>query len=51
MQDFSIIENDGGSLRDTNRRQDTGELADAYKNPSFGEPNRSTIVDNYKIIK
>jgi hypothetical protein len=51
MQDFSIIENDDGALRDTNRRQDTGELADAYKNPSFGDPNRSTIVANYKIIK
>ena len=51
MQDFSIIENDGGALRDKDRRKGPRELADEYKTPSFGEPERSKIVDNYKIIK
>jgi hypothetical protein len=50
-QDFTIVEDAGGGLRDKDRGSGTGGVAGAYSSPKFGAPQRKTIVENYKIIK
>jgi len=50
-QDFTIVEDAGGGLRDKDRGSGGGGLAGPYSSPKFGEPQRKTIVENYKIIK
>ena len=50
-QDFTIVEDAGGGLRDKDRGSGGGGLAGPYSTPKFGTPQRKTIADNYKIIK
>ena len=50
MQDFEMLDNSGGKLRDKRRESGSGSLADAYKNPKFGTTNPGTLKNDYMII-
>lgn len=50
IQDFSMIENSGGNLRDKDRNSGGGDLAPEYKDPQFKSTEQKSIVEGYTII-
>ncbi len=49
-QDFTIVENSGGKLRDKKRNSGTGGLADEYLDPKFDSSKKKKINAVYPII-
>jgi hypothetical protein len=51
-QDFNFVEFDGDGFRDKDRGSGSGDLAEAYKTPKFGDSKDPlTLNSNYTIIK